>query len=311
VPGEAVSRVNKGDWLEDGKWITLAQADALHAAVATPWQIETDNFILKSTASRQQAIQVAERLETIRQFCFRQYLEFFMRGSTKQGAQLLFNQTAPKKMLVYFFGTKEDYEAVVKRDFPGKEKELGRMVGFYSPAKHNSYFYQMEGARASLSIQVMQHEVTHQILGEYVHTGAPPVWAVEGVARVLECARPAGDRPLVLPTGCYHPAVYHAALMLKDDTLPSIVKIMQKDHEAFHDEKTESDNYGVSGAFCRFLLEMQNGAYAADFLEYLYDAYRNPHPSALSDYLAMDNTELEAAFRIYLKTELEKVPVRK
>ena len=97
VPAAAVEKALNGEWLDNNRLVPLEEADKAHSSSANPWIIETENFILKSTATRQQAIAIAEHLENIRALCFRQYLAFFMRGSSKRGTQLLFNQAAPQK----------------------------------------------------------------------------------------------------------------------------------------------------------------------------------------------------------------------
>lgn len=308
VPAAAAERIGNGEWFEDNKWMTMAEADKLHADTEKPWIVETDNFILRSTDSRKQTIQVAERLEGIRHLCFRQFLEFFMRGSAKKGAQLLFNQSAPKKMLVYFFGKQEEYARFCTKEMKGRDTSLIlQSAGFYSPSLHNCYFYRGEQPQ-SFIIPLMQHEVTHQVLGEFAHGGNPPTWMAEGIAGVLEFATLDAQRKLTLPSGIDHAEVLHACEMLADGSLPSAGSVMNTTHASFH-SMNRRRNYVVSGALCRFLLEMQNGAYAADFLECMSDSYRGVRSGTvnLSDYLAMDNAEIDKQFRAFLKNESAKL----
>ena len=312
VPMAAAERIGNGEWFEDNKWMTMAEADKLHADTEKPWVVETDNFILRSTDSRKQTIQIAERLEGIRHLCFRQFLEFFLRGSAKKGAEMLFNQSAPKKMLVYFFGTEEEYAQFCTKEMKGRDTSLLlQSAGFYSPSLHNCYFYRGEQPQAFM-IPLMQHEVTHQVLGEFATGGNPPVWIAEGIAGVLEFATPDAQRKLTLPSGIDHTEVLHACELLDSGKLCSAGMMMNMSHAIFH-SMNRRRNYAESAALCRFLLEMQNGAYSADFLECMSDYYRGVHGGAisLSDYLALDNAEIDKQFRAYLKAQMAKLPAKK
>jgi hypothetical protein len=302
VPKAAQTRVAAGEWQENGTWMPIAEANRVHANPANPWIIETDNFILKSTASRKQATFIAEKLEAIRELCFREYLDFFLRGSKKTGGQMLFNKPFPKKLVVNYFGRKADFESsIAVSEIPGENKPLLlRSAGFYSPHVHGSYFY-YDPNFGPFQVIVMQHEVTHQILGEYSSGGADFPWLSEGVADVLEAAAPASEsNRLVLPHGYDHPDVIKAAAMLKHNTLPSIPNLMTLNRAAFHGEAVRRMNYEVSGALCRFLLEYKDGAYAADFLEYLYDSYQARSTIGIGKYLGMEPAEIETEFRTYL-----------
>jgi hypothetical protein len=301
VPQGQQARYAAGEWQEGGTWMKLADADKLHSNRDKPWTIETDNFILKSTASRKQAVFVAERLEAIRELCFREYLEFFLRGSKRDASRLLFNAPMPKKLVVNYFGSKTDFEQGINAlPIPAERKPLLlRSAGFYSNSVHASYFY-YDPNFGPFQIVLMQHEVTHQILGEFTGGGCDHPWLSEGVAEVLEAATPQDGGRLVLPHGYDHPDVISAANMLKHNALPAIASLLALDHAAFHVENVRHNNYVVSGALCRFLLEFKAGAYAADFLEYLCDCYRSRSDKNLANYLNMEAADLDKEFRAYL-----------
>lgn len=302
APKDGLERIKNGEWFDANKWAPLADADKAHAALASPWEIETDNFTLRATTGRKQAMVIAERLERIRQFCFRQYLEFFLRGSSKQGAQLLFNQTAPKKMVVYYFGNKDDYDTYVLQNVKSQNKALIlNSAGFYSPSSGASFFYHGEHYGPFL-FNLMQHEVTHQILGEFSQGGCKTTWLTEGIATVLEHAVPLADGRLVLPRGLDHPEIVQTAQFLKQGRLPSLSQFLAMDHAAFHREPGRSDNYTIAGAFCLFVLDMKGRIYAPDFLEFLFDAYKKREAPDLTEYLGMDLAALDSDFKEYLKT---------
>lgn len=301
VPIQSVERIGKGEWQEGGKWMKLEDADRLHASIDSPWVVETENFTLKSTCARKQALHIAEKLEAIRQCCYRQYLDYFRRGSDKRGAQLLFNMTSEEKLVVNYFATKADYEAEVRRGKLGANLDLLlRSGGFYSPVPHASYFYHLDYGRDE-NLTTMQHEVTHQILGEYTHGGSPPVWLAEGMAETLEYAQPDAEGHLKIPSGRKHPDVRQAADWLKQNALPPIENLLNLNANSFHAEPGRHRNYQWAGAFCRFLMEFEDGTYSTDFLEYAYDAYARRAKTSIADYLGLSTEALDKAFRGYLK----------
>jgi hypothetical protein len=302
VPKQASERIGKGEWFEAGRWLKLADADQLHANVDTPWIIETENFTLKSTCNRKQAIAISEKLEAIRQCCYRQFLDFFLRGSDKRGAQLLFNIASTRKLEVNYYATQADYATVVQRSKPGGNTELLlNSVGFYSPAQHASFFYHLDWGNDE-NLTIMQHEVTHQVLGEYARGRVDtPIWLVEGLAETTGYARPDARGWLMIPSGRKHPDVRQAAKWLAESKLQPINVLLGLTDEAFHEEPNRGRNYKWSGAFSRFLLEFEDGIYATDFLEYAYDRYTGRAKTPLTDYLGMPAKALNEAFREYLE----------
>ena len=295
-----VERVKKGEWFEKDKWMSLEEANKLHKNLDTPWVIETQNFKMVSTATRKQAVELSEKLEEIRHFCFRQYLEFFLRGSPKTGGELLFNQAAQAKMVVNFQGSKADYNTIIMRDFRDHNPELTlRSAGFYSPRAHASYFYYQADYGEFLDI-LLQHEVTHQILGEFQRGGDPPVWLAEGVAEVLGRGVYNEENRLVLPKGARHGSVEAVAELMNSGKLISVGDLLNLSHDQFHAEPGRRNNYEVSSAFCRFMLEYKNGLYSVDFLEYLNDQYKGTSALSLYPYVALDARALDKAFREYL-----------
>ena len=71
-------------------------------------------------------------------------------------------------------------------------------------------------------------------------------------------------------------------------------------HENFHKEPDRRNNYILSGALFKFLLDTSHSIYAADFLEMLYDNYHGK-TTRLNDYIDWDDDALEKNFRDYLE----------
>ena len=203
-------------------------------------------------------------------------------------------------MLVWYYGSKDDFEAFVKKEMKGDAQDVTlKSVGCYVPRAHASFFYRYSDNFGSEKT-TMQHEVTHQILGEYVAGGLPPVWLVEGVAVAMQEARPDSHGRLFIPQGLRHYAVAVAAKQLEKGKLPALSDLLSMNYTRFHQPTDRSLHYDVSGALCRCLLELDNGNYGPDFLEYLYDSYHGGFKPNLADYIGMDTAALEQRFQHYL-----------
>jgi len=301
VAAGLAERTKKGEWFENGKWMAADEADKLHKDPAKPWVIETQHFTLRSTATRKESVQTAERLEGLHQACYREYLDFFLRD--KRTPQMQFTHDLGKKMLVHLFAEKKDYDAEMKKAFKSSvaiQALLMLLPGFYTPATHASYFNQM--VPDPYRTLFMQNQVASQILSEYAQTGVtgPKPWIGEGLCWNVQYALPDDSGRFTLPVGHKHPAVTKAAEMLQKGELPPLAALFALDSTAFHNPLTQNNGEAAS-AFCRFLMETRDGAYVADFLDFVYDSYKGQKSANLSEYVGMDPATLEKEFQEYLK----------
>jgi len=303
VPAQVAERVKNGEWFENGKWMPLDDADKLHSTAATPWVIETQHFTLRSTAGRKQSVQMAERLEGMWQVCYAEYLDFFVRE--RRGQQMSFTHAVSKKMLVHLFGEKADYDAMVKKELKAAPAIVAALLllplpGFYTPLTHASCFNQTvpEPFRTVFS----QNQIASQILSEYAQTGAqgPRPWISASVCDGVQQATPDEKGRYTVPPGRKHPAVAKAAEMSQAGNIPQLAKLFTLDDTAFHNPLMPG-NGETAAALGRFLLETKEGAYAADYLEFVYDSYRGAKNASLNEYIGMDNATLEKEFWEYLK----------
>lgn len=297
VSAAGAERAKNGEWLEKGKWIPVAEADKLHADAANPWVIETAHFTLRSTASLKDTVGMAERMEGIWQVACREYPEFFLRE--KRGQKMSFTFAPAKKMVSHVFAKKADYDAIIKKEFKGPVQGLLLILpGLYVAQNHASYFHR-EIPEMFVG-PFLQNQWTGQILGEYSQTPAG------GVKPFVSSALCDGLQPAAadekgrwsVPHGRQHPAVAKAAELAGQGQLPFISTISNLEFPMFN---ATQGNAQIAAAFGRFMLETQDGAYALDFLEYCYDAYRSPKTANLSDYIGMDPGTIEKSFDEYLK----------
>ena len=242
--------------LTQGKWLLLEQADRFHAEAAHPWVIRTEHFELRSTANLARSAWLAERLEAFYLAMFRQYDLFF---ASKGGVKWIFGQVKqPKPLVVNVYRDRAQYV--------GEAHPVPGSAGFYSPSKHASFFYDQ-----GQEVSTLQHEITHQILGE-VSGGSAAAWVGEGAAVYLEdtafvdgAPRVGGPRDNRDIMGYMTELVANKALRLSD------VLALTKQSE--WNANLSGKNYRGAGATVHFLMSFDGGRYRADFVRLLRDSY--------------------------------------
>jgi|GEM_PF-3658097 len=297
VPTPAAERTGKGEWFDNNRWMPMADADKLHAENANAWVIETAHFTIKSTAPRKEAIQIAEQLESLRKVCYREFIDFFVRGSDKRG-QMFFAHAAPKKMLVNYYGARGDYEAVIRKEFKGPiQMLLMQLPGAYFPQSKTSYFSLRD--QPPIYIYFMYNQVIKQVLFEYAQFTAtePRPWATEGLCQVAQFSKLEGNTFTPLH-GKSHPCFSNANTLAQGNGLPSLATLLTLPRELFEGELREL-HANASGGLALFLLEGKDRAMAKDFLEYVYDSFKQK-TAVLGDYTGLEGPGLEKEFLLFL-----------
>ena len=261
--GEAAAA--EGAVWDDGRFVPLDEANRRHADPERPWVVQTEHFELRSTADLHRVAWLAERLEAFYLAMFRQYDLFF---AGPDGAAVVFGiAPQPKPLLVHVYRDRAQYLA-----HSGGRADS---AGFYSRAAHASFFYD-----TGEEVAVLQHELTHQILGETA-AGAAPSWLAEGAAVYLEAA---AFRHGVLEVGGVEQnpdvAAYRRGVLAGGDewTLRQVLDLATGD--AWQAGGLSHKNYRAAGATVFFLCRFDGGRYRADFVEMLRDAYRGSLRSA-------------------------------
>lgn len=289
------ARYEKGEVFdfETKKWDTLEKANAYHANNATPWKLRSEHFELVSTADLALSAEVLKRLEAFFLQAFAEYDLFFAKGA--KGANLIFG-VAPvqKRLLVNFWRDAAQFKAHAN-------PPTNWAAGFYSGGQHASFFYAFDG---KVSTGVLQHELTHQILGEYSGGGMTPSWLAEGAAVFLEAAA-FQDGVLTLPPLEKHGRLNQYARNAKDGGPEHTFKAMMgfktgKDWDAGDIGK----NYRGAGAVVYFLMSMDRGRYRGDFIEMLRDAYNGSGRSP-EEYFGLSIESLEFLMKRFY-TEIER-----
>ena len=137
-----------------------------------------EHFQLISTADHGVNVKLIARMEAFFLQAFRQYDLFFAGKNAAKNASLIFGVVpSKKKMTVHFYRDEQQFKQ-------NANPPTTWAAGFYSGGKHASFFY---GSGQDFSISLVQHELTHQILGEYSDGGrGGGPWLTEGAAVFLD-----------------------------------------------------------------------------------------------------------------------------
>lgn len=243
---------------QDKEWKSLSDANQYRANPARPWVIATEHFELRSTADLSKTTWIADRLEAFYLVLFRHYDLFF---AHKGGAGLVFGVSASqqKPFVVNFYRSRQQYVSH-SNPIPGS-------AGFYSPSKHASFFYDQ-----GRSVTTLQHEVTHQILGETLRGGQTSAWLAEGAAVYLEgVAESEGQLRLGPLLENQDLAMYVRRMAGGGEH--SFSTITNLHSQGQWNANLDHRNYRGAGASVYFLIHMDGGRYRSDFLRMLKEGY--------------------------------------
>ncbi len=278
------SRYDAGEYYDIGakRWAPLASLNREHSDPPKPWRMKSEHFELVSTADLELSVKVLTRLEAFFLQAFGEYDLFFARGSTGTGARLIFGVApADKRLTVHFYRDAQQFKAHAR---PPTEWA----AGFYSGGTGASYFHAFDGR---MSAGVLQHELTHQILGEF-SPGHAPAWLSEGAAVYLQDAE-FRDGILTLggPLKNHRVAEYRTNLRAGKKELP-FKEVIKLGNGRDWDSGDVSANYRGAGAAVTFLMHFDGGRYRGDFLDLLRDSY---HGSArpIEDYFGLSIDSLD------------------
>src|SRR5579862_5350919 len=287
VPVKQRDRVDKGEIydVQSRQWGKEADLDKQHEDVGRAWRMESEHFELISTAPHALDVRLLTRMEAFFLQAFRQYDLFFSGKGGGKAANLVFGVVPTrKKLTVNFYKDETQFKQFA-------DPPTDWAAGFYSGGKHASYFYSIRGGA---SIGVMQHELTHQILGEYSEGGGATPWIVEGAAVYLEAAEfHNGTLQLGGIKDNYRFVEYRKGVQAKQSE--HTIKYL---NETFGPGKSWnqgeiSKNYRGAGAAIFFLMHVDGGRHRADVIQMLRDVYYGGKPKAMEEYYGMSVVSLD------------------
>jgi hypothetical protein len=295
VPIKSRDRLEQGDLYDPAtkQWGKAADLNKLHGVTSNMWKLESEHFQLISSADHAVNVKLLIRMEAFFLQAFRHYDLFFAGKGSGNTASLIFGVLpAKKKMTVYFYRDEAQFREHAK-------PPTTWAAGFYSGGKHASFFY---GRGSSFSVDLMQHELTHQILGEFSDGGGGGgAWLTEGAAVYLQYA---DFRNGTLSLGGLKDnarvAEYRRNLRggKKEHSLKYMLETFGPRGD--WDQGDISMNYRGAGAVVFFLMSFDGGRYRGDLIALLRDAYFGT-PRPVEEYFGISIAGLDFLMERFYK----------
>ncbi|MCE9604255.1 MAG: hypothetical protein K8U03_05050 [Planctomycetia bacterium] len=295
-----VARYEAGERYLSGKWVAAAEDARLHATIDRGWNIDTENFRVRTNHSLEEGVRLAERLEKMNQV----WRQLFARYQTPEAEwKRLFDGGAPrelprKRFNVVYFRTREEYVAALIKREPRIEITAGIFMNdddtayfFADPEKNNDPF--------------LFHEVTHELFSlskRTLNVGAKGnFWIVEGIACQMESLILHDDFAEL--GGVDNPRMRAARFRLLDTKF--YVPLLE--FTALTRTQMQSDSriamlYSQASGMASFLMYGEQGKYREATVDYLDAIYLGRDtPLTLTQRTGRSYAELDADYRRYIE----------
>ncbi len=294
-------RYAAGERLMGVTWIDAADDAALHADIASAWDIETEHYRIRSNHSIEAAVALGAKLEILNRVWRQVFLGYYASEADVEAlisGRPLRSAPSPKLDVVYF-RNQEQYHRALKPIMP----DVGISMGLYVAENHTAYFY----AGSEDSERTTYHEATHQLfqqsrpVGDEIGSKAN-CWLLEGIAMYMETLRRDGDCVVLGGLGDARMAAARYHVEKKDFYVPfdKLVRMGVQDVQR-HPEIAKL--YSQIAGMTNFLIHYGDGRYRdalVSCLAAVYDGSRDP--ALLARATGTDYAELDKQYQAYMKT---------
>jgi hypothetical protein len=293
------SRMEAGERYLNGKWIAAAADAQIHAAIERGWEIQTENFLIRTNHSLEEGVRLAERLEKLHQV----WRQMFARFHTAEGEwRRLFAGGAPREFNrrrynVVFYRSREEYVAALKK----REPRIEQTSGIYMFDDEKAYFY----ADAEQRDEFLFHEVTHQLFS-LARRAAGRIgakgnfWIVEGIACHMESLALGDDQAEV--GGAETPRMQAARFRrLNDNFYVPLADFCRMTLVQVQQDPRIATLYSQASGLASFLLHGEGGRYREATVDYLLAVYGGSDtPTTLAEKTGRAFPDLDGEYKNYL-----------
>ena len=274
LPAVHVERYENGDRFFRNRWRTAQQEADLRRLWTNAWEIETDNYKLKTNVSLEEGVELAKKLEVFHEWFQRAFPAFF---NTPAQLKVLFGagprgrRAKRKQFVVHYYRSKEEYVRRLVARNPGIEISNG----IYSPDDHTSHFYVDPDSDIESTVY---HEATHQILYELNPkqrriADNEHFWIVEGFACYIESFRPLGDG-VSIGNPDYVRFYFAKKNLTKDGIFVPLDRFASLNKIAFQAPIGIRERYTQASGGVHFYMHYENGRYRDAMIDHLAALYR-------------------------------------
>jgi hypothetical protein len=300
-------------------WLPRERADALRSDIKKrPWEIRSENFLVRTNVPLGEAIAFGRRLEVVRDAFLSLFADIFEPEDLPlarryRGLEPLDDRD--RRHEVWYFAEKPQYVEFLRRNF-GRDESAG--LAYYMPKSEASRFRQPPRAffyrDPDNPIEVtatLHHEASHQVLfessGEAARhmANAGHFWVWEGLGTYFETLRAEPDGVGHRIGGRYGPRMTRAAQDARAGRFLPVAELTALGESRFFDEVDVYRNYAQAMALTVFLMHGDEGRHRDAFVAYVADAYRGRYRAGatlpgLAQRLGMGPSELDRRLVAYL-----------
>ncbi len=304
LPAAHVERYENGDRFFRNRWLTAQQEENLRRKWANAWEIETDNYLLKTNVGLEQGVALAKKLEVFHDWFQRAYPAFF---NTQAQLKVLFGAAARprrvkrKPFVIHYYQNKEEYV----RHLIGKNPQIAISNGIYSPDERISYFFVDPDSDIESTVY---HEATHQILYELDPKQRriafnEHFWIVEGFACYVESFRSV-ENGVSIGDPDYVRFFFAKDILIKDGFFVPLDRFASLSKNAYQDPFQISQRYSQASGVVHFYMHYKDGMYRDALIDHFAALYRPIDPGfrvgGMDHFTGVAYSELNRQYREYI-----------
>ena len=295
-----VKRYEKGERRDGVRWMSAEDDARRHATIERGWTVETEHFRITTNHSLATGARLGRTLEQL-YHVWRQVFAGFLHSPAQANSWFRSGKVKQPKRLfdVYYFRTRDGYNAHLKRWEPRIEMSLG----FYSDRQRKAYFFAGEDQDPATVL----HEATHQLFSEARATRKDcgedaHFWIIEGIACYMESlARGAGYATVGGQEAGRVPAA--RIRLLRDGFYVPFAKLAAMGRTALQTHPDIRKIYSQISGQSAFLMHANQGKYRDALVDYLLEIYTTARPAAtlLEKLTEQKHTELDTEYRAFME----------
>lgn len=313
LPALHVERYEKGERFYRNRWHSAQKEAELRRQWVHAWEIETDNYLLKTNVSLEEGVELAKKLEIFHEWFQRAFPAFF---NTPAQLKVLFgaaNRRRRVKRSPYVVHYYRDKEVYVRRLIK-KNPQIAITNGIYTPDERISHFYVDPNSDIESTVY---HEATHQILFELNPkprqiANNEHFWIIEGFACYIESFRPLADG-ISIGNPDYVRFFFAQHNLIEDGFFVPLERFASLSKNAYQTPMHISERYSQASGLVHFYMHYKNGLYRDAMIDHFAALYRPTDPvfriGGMDQFTGVPYAKLSQQYREYI-TGLDSNPNR-
>ena len=306
LPAAHVERYENGERFFRNRWYTAQKEAQLRRQWVHAWEIDTDNYLLRTNVGLEQGVALAKKLEVFHEWFQRAYPAFF---NTPEQLKVLFGAPPRRRralrtpFVVHYYHNKDEYvQRLIK-----KNPQIAISNGIYTPDERISHFFVDPNSDIESTIY---HEATHQILYELDPkprriADNEHFWIVEGFACYVESFRPLNNG-ISIGNPDYVRFYFAREILVKDDFFVPLDRFASLSKNAYQDLAQISQRYSQASGVVHFYMHYENGRYRDALIDHFAALYRPIAPGfrvgGMDHFTGVPYATLSQQYRDYISS---------